>query len=97
MSSERYYKGFNNERIPVTKKNPTKQLTPAERKIYNFLRRIGPKTEKQISIHPAFHDISDVGRALRKMREIRDPVTNKPLYVDSYPQRKGPQKWGAAP
>jgi len=95
MSSDRYIKGFNNERIPVTKKNPTKQLTPAERKIYNFLRRMGPKTEKQISIHPAFHDISDVGRALRNMREIRDPVTNRSLYVESYSQRNGPQLWDA--
>ena len=94
MSSNRYYKGFNGEKIPVTKKTPTKDLTPAERKIYNFLK-LGPKTEKQISIHPAFHDISDVGRALRRMREIRDQVTNRPLYVESYSQRNGPQLWEA--
>ncbi len=94
MSSERYYKGFNGEKIPIREKNPTKELTPTERKILNFLK-LGPKTEKQISIHPAFHDVSDVGRALRKMREIRDPISNRPIYVESYPQRKGPQLWEA--
>ena len=89
-----YYKGFNGEKIPIAKKNPDTQLSPVELKIYNFLK-LGPKTEKQISIHPAFHDISDVGRALRRMREVRDPVTNRPLYVESYSQRKGPQLWEA--
>ena len=91
----RYYKGFNGEKIEITKKSPNTQLTPAQRKIYNYLRRLGPKTEKQISIQPAFHDISDVGRALRKMREIKDPVTDRPLYVESYSQRNGPQLWEA--
>ena len=95
MSSERYYKGFNGEKIVITKKSPNTELTPSERKIYNYLRRLGPKTEKQISIQPAFHDISDVGRALRRMREIKDPVTNRPLYVESYSQRNGPQLWEA--
>ena len=89
-----YYKGFNGEKIPIREKNPTKELTPTERKILNFLK-LGPKTEKQISIHPAFHDVSDVGRALRKMREIRDPVTDRPIYVEAYSQRNGPQLWEA--
>ncbi len=92
---ERYYKGFNGEKIPIRKKNPAKELTPTERKIYNYLRRLGPLTEKQISIQPAFHNISDVGRALRKMREIRDPVTDRPIYVEAYSQRNGPQLWEA--
>lgn len=93
--SQPYYKGFNGETIPIRKKNPAKELTPTERKIYNYLRRLGPLTEKQISIQPAFHNISDVGRALRKMREIRDPITNRPIYVEAYSQRKGPQLWEA--
>ena len=93
---ERYYKGFNGEKIEIVKKNPSKDLTPAQRKIYNYLKGIGrPKTEKEISILPAFHDISDVGRALRKMREYKDPVTGRPLYVESYSQRNGPQLWEA--
>jgi len=92
--SQPHYKGFNGETIPIRKKNPTKELTPTEQKILNYLK-LGPKTEKQISIHPAFHDISDVGRALRRIRSIRDPVTNRPLYVESYSQRKGPQLWEA--
>ena len=92
--SQPYYKGFNGENIPIRKKNPTKELTSVERRIYNFLK-LGPKTEKQISIHPAFHDVSDVGRALRRMREIRDPVTERPIYVESYSQRNGPQLWEA--
>jgi len=83
--------------LPPNLKNPSKDLTPAQRKIYNYLRRLGPLTEKHISIQPAFHDISDVGRALRKMREIEDPVTRRPLYVESYSQRNGPQLWEARP
>ena len=82
--------------LPPNLKNPSKDLTPAQRKIYNYLRRLGPLTEKHISIQPAFHDISDVGRALRKMREIKDPI-GRPLYVESYSQRNGPQLWEARP
>ena len=82
--------------LPPNLKNPSKDLTPAQRKIYNYLRRLGPLTEKHISIQPAFHDISDVGRALRKMREIKDPI-GRPIYVESYSQRNAPQLWEARP
>ena len=94
-SPQRYYNGFNGERIEIKKKNPSRELTPTQLKIYNYLKKLGPKTEKQISIHPAFHNISDIGRTLRKMREIRDPVTERPIYVEAYSQRNGPQLWEA--
>ena len=75
--------------IPVNLKDPARDLSPIQRKIYNFLRRTPPKTEKEISIHPAFHDVSDVGRALRSLRAKN--------YARTISQREGPQKWTYKP
>lgn len=66
---------------------PKRDLSPVELKIYNFLLRLGPKTEIEIRRNPAFDDIADIGRALRRMRKMDPP------YVASRPQKEGPQKW----
>ena len=78
---------FTGETIPIKRKNPDKDLTPTELKLYNYLRKVGPRTEIQIRKHPAFDNIADIGRALRRLRAHELP------YVDSIPQREGPQKW----
>ena len=85
--SEQFVQTFTGEKIPIEKTKPDKELQPAELKIYNYLLRMGPKTEVEIRKNPAFDDIADIGRALRRMRGRKDP------YVDSVKMREGPIKW----
>jgi len=92
---EKYIVTLTGEKVPIFRKNIKKDLTPTEIRIYEFLLKLGPKTEIEIRNHPAFHKILDIGRALRRLRSIKDPVTRKPVYVRSLKQREGPQKWEA--
>ena len=76
------------EALKVSPYNPDKDLSPVELKIYNYLFRLGPKTEIEIRRNPTFDDIADIGRALRRMR------SREKKYVDSIPGDRGkPQKW----
>ena len=75
------------DKIDLTVSNPEKDLSPVELKIYNYLLRMGPKSEVEIRRNPAFDDIADIGRALRRMR------ARSPPYVGALPHRDGPQKW----
>lgn len=75
--------------IPIKRKNPSKDLHPVELKLYNYLRKIGPRTEIEIRRNPAFDTVSDIGRALRRLR------SHDPPYVEARAQREGPQKWEA--
>lgn len=82
------------EEIPIkTKDDPPdrKPLSPAKQRIYNFLRNFYPygKTEKQIKLHPAFHDLATIGNKLRDMRQGG--------WVESKKQYKGDQTWHAVP
>ena len=71
--------------IPLKSREPKRDLTPAELRLWNFLRGVGPRTEKQI--HSKFLDLSTVGNKLRSMR--------KKGYVDNIKQRDEPQLWRA--
>jgi len=74
--------------IPIKARDPETQLTPAEREIWYYLKGIGPRTEKEIHLQPAFTKYSTIGNKLRSMR--------KKEYARSIPQHDGsPQKWEA--
>jgi len=78
------------DKLPLIIKDPNKELSPVQKKIYYYISKVGPRTEIEVRNHPAFKEILDVGRALRKMREKG--------YVRSRPQRgKSPQLWEAIP
>ena len=81
------------ETIEILPANPKKDLSPAELKLYNYLLRMGPKTEIEIRRNPAFDNVADIGRALRRMRSRTDANGRKDPYVDSVEMRKGPIKW----
>lgn len=91
----KYIKTLTGEEIPLFPKNLSKDLTETELKIYKYLFKLGPKTEIEIRNNPAFHGILDIGRALRRIRSIKDPNTKRPVYIRSVKQREGPQKWEA--
>jgi len=74
-------------KLPLIIKDPNKELSPIQIKIYKYISKIGPRTEIEIRNHPAFKEVLDIGRALRKMREKG--------YVRSRKQREGPQLWEA--
>lgn len=92
MSSNRYYKGFNGERIPIPTRNPESELSVNERRLWNILK-LGPKTHNEIRkylyTHPVegLEHVSDLERMLRSVREKK--------YIRSISQRNGPQKWEA--
>jgi len=74
--------------IPIKARDPETELTPAEREIWYYLKGIGPRTEKEIHLQPAFTKYSTIGNKLRSMR--------KKGYARSIPQHDGsPQKWEA--
>jgi len=75
------------DKIPIPDRNPERELTPAEIQIYNFLLKIGPRTEKQIHLHPAFTKYATIGNKLRSMRQKG--------YLDNIQQRDKPQLWRA--
>jgi len=80
---------LNGDKLPVIIKDPNRDLSPIMLKIYRYISKVGPRTEIEIRSHPAFKEILDVGRALRKMREKG--------FVRSRKQRDGPQLWEAIP
>jgi len=73
--------------IPIKARDPETELTPAEREIWYYLKKIGPRTEKEIHLQPAFSKYSTIGNKLRSMR--------KKGYARSNPQPDSPQKWEA--
>jgi len=75
------------DKLPIIIKDPNKDLSVVEQKIYRFIFKLGPKTELEIRNHPGFHEILDIGRALRRMRSKG--------FVKSRKQRDGPQLWEA--
>lgn len=57
--------------IPIKAREPKRDLTPVQLKIWNFLRGVGPKTRKEIHNHPAFHDIATIGNRLRELKVLK--------------------------
>ena len=71
--------------IPITAREPKSDLSNNQLRIWNFLRGVGPRTEKEIQ--NKFPDMTTVGNRLRELR--------KKGYARSNPQRDGPQLWEA--
>ena len=88
--------------IPIKYKNPKKDLSANQYKLYCLVRDSGPKTLQEIQrslyIRPikGLEKVSDIERMLRRIRDHKDSL-GKPLYLRAVPQMRGYQKWEAVP
>jgi len=88
--------------IPIKRKNPKKDLSENQYKLYCLIRDNGPKTLQEIQrylyTHPVkgLEKVSDIERMLRRIRDHKDNL-KKPLYLRAVSQMRGNQKWEAVP
>ena len=89
---DRYIKTLTGEKASIEIRNPKKDLSENEYRLYNLIR-YNPKTLLEIRKHlyrfpvKGLENISDLDRMLRRLRQKK--------YAEEVPQRKGPQKWRA--
>jgi len=74
--------------IPIKRKNPEKDLSPLQYKLWIHLLKLGDKTTAGIRNHPTFHQYSTIDRRLREMRDT---------YVRRIDRRGKPPLWRAIP
>ena len=75
--------------IPIKARDPEKELTKAEYEVWYTLKKLGPKTEKELHLHISLKKYSTMGNKLRNIR--------KKGYADNIQQRDKPQLWRAIP
>ena len=78
----------NPRNVSIKQKNPEKDLSPLQYKLWIALLKLGDKTTAELRNLPQFHQYSTIDRRLREIRET---------YVNRIDRRGKPPLWRAIP